>query len=51
MYKKVIWSNRKPKEQQPDTLYLSSKDINHTERIFSKYKFESYFLDIDFKIL
>lgn len=38
MYKKVIWSNRKPKEQQPDTLYLSTKDINHIERIFSKYK-------------
>ena len=36
-FKKIIWSNSKQKSEK-DTLYLSRKDINHLERIWTKYK-------------
>lgn len=35
-FKKIIWSNSKKKSEN-DTLYLSKNDINHLERIWSKY--------------
>lgn len=34
---KAIWANKIPKVKQVDTLYLSSKDINHLSRIYNKY--------------
>jgi len=37
MYSKILWSYKKPKEQNKDTLYLDKNDINHFERIFNKY--------------
>ena len=36
-FKKIIWSNSKQKSEK-DTLYLSIEDINHLERIWTKYK-------------
>jgi hypothetical protein len=36
-FKKIIWSNSKQKSEK-DTLYLSIDDINHLERIWTKYK-------------
>ena len=37
MYNKILWSYKNPKKQDPDTLYLDKKDINHLVRIFNKY--------------
>ena len=38
MYLNIIWSHKTCKTPQSDTLYLSLKDINHLERIYTKYK-------------
>jgi len=35
--KKAIWAHKVTKINKADTLYLSSKDINHLARIYNKY--------------
>lgn len=37
MYNKIVWSYNKPKVFDVDTLYLGLNDINHLERIYTKY--------------
>lgn len=37
MILRVVWAHKAPKKHLKDTLYLSSKDINHLERIYHKY--------------
>jgi len=48
-YKKIIWCYVSPKKKNPDTLYLTKKDINHLFRIYQKYNLESESID-DVKI-
>jgi hypothetical protein len=40
MAKKVIWSYKKPKIEEKDTLYLDTKDINHLIRVHNKYNLQ-----------
>jgi hypothetical protein len=43
-FKKIIWSNSKQKSEN-DILYLSIDDINHLERIWTKYKITPQSID------
>lgn len=42
-YKKIVWSNHKGKEN--DTLYLTSKDLHHLNRIYKKYQIHPETID------